>query len=84
MLLELWDLPSIFCKDRKDLKIIDKYVIQFLDDINRINDLYEFTLYSDYKFKILLLNGNEFPIIENDRNIDLILEKKKNYIELVE
>ena len=78
------DLPSIFWKDRKDLKIIDKYVIQFLDDINRINDLYEFTLYSDYKFKILLLNGNEFPIIENDRNIDLILEKKKNYIELVE
>ena len=71
------DLPSIFWKD-------DKYAIQFLDDINRINDLYEFTLYSDYKFKILLLNGNEVPIIENDRNIDLILEKKKNYIELVE
>jgi hypothetical protein len=85
------DLPSIFWKsllevpkDRKDLEMIDKYAIQFLDDINRINDPDQFTLYSDYKFTTILSNGSEVPIIENGRNIDLTLENKKNYIELVE
>ena len=85
------DLPSIFWKsllevpkDRKDLEMIDKYAIQFLDDINRISDKDQFTLYSDYKFTTILSNGSEVPIIENGRNIDLTLENKKNYIELVE
>ena len=85
------DLPSIFWKsllevpkDRKDLEMIDKYAIQFLDDINRINDPDQFILYSDYKFTTILSNGTEVPIIENGRNIDLTLENKKNYIELVE
>ena len=85
------DLCSIFWKsileipcDRKDLEKFDKYCVQFLDNIERINDEDSFVLFTDYKFKILLSNNSECLLCENGDNISLSLENKKKYIELVE
>ena len=85
------DLPSIFWKslldipkDRKDLEMIDKYCIQFLDDILKINDPESFEVFNDYKFTTILSSGEEAELIENGKNITLSLENKKLYVELVE
>jgi hypothetical protein len=85
------DLPSIFWKsildipkDRKDLEMIDKYCIQFLDDILKINDKENFEVFNEYKFTTMLSSGEEVELIENGKNINLSLENKKLYVELVE
>ena len=85
------DLPSIFWKsildipkDRKDLEMIDKYCIQFLDDILKINDPENFEVFNEYKFTTMLSSGEEVELIENGKNINLSLENKKLYVELVE
>ena len=84
------DLCSIFWKsilgiekDKKDLEKFDKYCLQFLDNIEYINDEESFTPFTEYKFTTTLTNGTEVDLCENGNNKNLSLQNKKEFIDLL-
>ena len=84
------DLCSIFWKsilgiekDKKDLEKFDKYCMQFLDNVEYINDEESFRPFTEYKFVTNLTNGTEVELCENGNNKNLSLNNKKEFIELL-
>ena len=84
------DLCSIFWKsildiekDEKDLEKFDKYCVQFLDNVEHINDEESFAPYTEYKFTTTLTNGTEVELCKNGNNKFLSLANKKEFKDLV-
>jgi len=89
------NMPSIFWKqlmsepvDRNDLRIIDKYSVQCLEDIAKIDKTgitpAEFDEMKDYNFTTHLSDGSEVEIKKGGKDMRVVFDNRLEYVQLVE